>query len=422
MVGFGFHWRLIRLTALFGFLLGGLAAARPAAAGDLTFWTWRQEDKAAYTELFNDFTKQHPGIHVRIEAFPNENYQTILSTALAGGKGGDVLHVRAYGGLEQLARASYLVPLDPAQVPELANFSPAALAAESLRADHRVYAIPFAMQTLGLFINRDVFQHAGVKPPESWDEFLALCATLKGKSVIPLANGLSSAFMTEVFTNIFINPFLGPDFVKDIVDGHATFADPRYTTALGHLLQLRDFMPTGFSGIDYPTMQQLFVSGRAAMFAGGSFEIANFRHQNPKLDMDFIAPPAPKPGDPRPVSVYYDGGYAVNAKSPNQADALTLVRWMGTKGFGDRFTALLGNISPIKGVTVQDPLLAKVAELDNVSMPYMMLVYFRFESPTGSELLQNGVQQMMADKVTPQQLGEQITQGVARYYQPFQKH
>ena len=212
--------------------------------------------------------------------------------------------------------------------------------------------------------------------------------------------------MTEVFANIFINPFLGPDFVQDVVAGKVTFADPRYTGALAHLLELRDCMPTGFTGIDYPTMQQLFTSGRAAMFAGGSFEIANFRKQNPKLDMDFVAPPAPKAGDARPVSVYYDGGYAVNAKSTDQADALTLVRWMGTKDFGDKFVKLLGNISPIKGVTIEDPLLAKVAELDKVAMPYMMLVYFRFESPTGSELLQKGVQQMMAGKETPQQVGE----------------
>ena len=81
-------------------------------ASELTFSTWRQEDRAAYTELFAEFTRENPGITVRFEAFPNEQYQTILSTALAGGKGADVIHTRAYGGLEQLARAGYLLPLD----------------------------------------------------------------------------------------------------------------------------------------------------------------------------------------------------------------------------------------------------------------------------------------------------------------------
>jgi raffinose/stachyose/melibiose transport system substrate-binding protein len=157
------------------------------------------------------------------------------------------------------------------------------------------------------------------------------------------------------------------------------------------------------------------------MFAGGSFEIANFRKQNPKLDMTFIAPPAPAAGAPRLVSKFFDGGYAVNAKSTNQADALKLVRWMGTKQFGDKFSALLGNISPIKGVTIADPMLAEVAKLNETSAPYITAVYFRYDSPTGSELLQSGIQKMMAGSMTPAEVGASMTQGIARYFKPFQK-
>lgn len=105
------------------------------------FSTWRQEDRAAYTELFAAFTRENPGITVRFEAFPNEQYPTILSTALAGGRGADVIHTRAYGGLEQLARVGYLLPLDDA-VPELAGFPDAALNSTRLRADKRVYSVP----------------------------------------------------------------------------------------------------------------------------------------------------------------------------------------------------------------------------------------------------------------------------------------
>ncbi|MCW3473495.1 extracellular solute-binding protein [Limobrevibacterium gyesilva] len=398
----------------------GLAASA-ARAGEITFWTWRQEDKAAYTELFNDFTKANPDIHVKFEAFAPENYATIVSAALAGGRGGDVLHVRAYGGLEQFAKAGYLMPLDPQTVPELANLPDDAKAAETLRADGKVYAVSFASQTLGLLINKDVFAKAGVQPPETWDQLLSVSRTLKDKGIIPIANGTATAWMDEVFTGIFTGPFLGTAFVQDILAGRATFEDPRYVAALGRLLELRDFLPPGYTGIDYATGQQLFLSGRAAMFAGGSFEIANFRKQNPKLALDFIAPPAPKAGEPRYVSKFYDGGYAVNAKAANKADATRLVRWMGTKEYGDKFSALLGNISPIKGVVIQDPLLAQVAKLNDVSMPYIMAVHFRYESPTGSELLQGAVQRMLAGNLTPQQVGAEVTQGIARYYVPFQK-
>ena len=85
--------------------------------------------------------------------------------------------------------------------------------------------------------------------------------------------------------------------------------------------------------------------------------------------MDFIAPPAAKAADPAQATVFFDGGYAVNAASPNKEAALKLVNWMGTKEFGDKFTELLGNISPIKGVAINDPLLAEVAELNKTAMP-----------------------------------------------------
>ncbi len=157
------------------------------------------------------------------------------------------------------------------------------------------------------------------------------------------------------------------------------------------------------------------------MFVGGSFEIANFRKQNPKIAMDFVPPPAPKAGEAAPVSKFFDGGYAVNAKTPDPTDSLKLVRFMGTREFGDKFSALLGNISPIKGVKIDDPMLAKVSGLNDTAMPYIMAVYFRYETPTGSELLQNGMQKLMAGTETPAQVGADLTQGVGRYYAPFQK-
>ena len=411
-----------RLLAAGAALVAGLGiASSQAQAGDVTFWTWRQEDKAAYTELFANFMKANPGINVKFEAFAVEQYATVLSTALAAGKGGDVIHTRAYGGLEQFAKAGYLLPLDAANVPELANLPEDAKASLTLRSDGKVYSFAFASQTLGLFVNNEIFKRAGLTPPTTWAELITVSKALKDKGITPLANGMATAWMAEVFTSVFTNPLLGPGFAQELVSGKATFEDPRYVAALTKLLELRDFMPQGFSGVDYPTAQQLFLSGRAAMFAGGSFEIANFRKQNPKLDMSFIAPPAPTAGAPRLVSKFFDGGYAVNAKSANQADALKLVRWMGTTEFGNKFAALLGNISPIKGVVIADPMLAEVAKLNDNNAPYITAVYFRYDSPTGSELLQSGIQKMMAGSMTPAEVGASMTQGIARYFAPFQK-
>jgi raffinose/stachyose/melibiose transport system substrate-binding protein len=418
-----------RRQALKSIAVAGIAVATGALSigaawaqsTEITFWTWRQEDRSQYTQLFSEFTKKNPDIKVTFQGYENQSYGTVLSTALAAGKGPDVIHIKPYGGTEQFAKAGYLVPLTKDAVPELANFSEDALASTSMRSDKQVYAVPFASQTLGLFINKDVFDKHGLKAPTTWDELLQVSKTLKEKGVIPLANGTNTAFMVETLTGVFLPAFHGKEFVSDVVAGKATFEDPRYVGALERLLDLRDYMPTGFGGIDYPTSQQLFVTGRAAMFAGGSYEIANFRRQNPNLKMEFHAPPASKAGGARLVSLYFDGGYAINAKSDKKDAALKLVRWMGTKEFGDKFSELLGNISPIKGVAASDPMMAQVSKLSENAVPYTMVTYFRYNEPTGSVLLQGAVQKMMNGQMTPAQVGSEITKGIATYYEPFKK-
>ncbi|WP_407802962.1 extracellular solute-binding protein, partial [Staphylococcus aureus] len=77
-------------------------SATATFATELTFWTWRQEDKAEYEKFFDDFTKANPDITIRFEAFEATSYNTVLSTALAGGKGPDLMMTRTYGGIESL--------------------------------------------------------------------------------------------------------------------------------------------------------------------------------------------------------------------------------------------------------------------------------------------------------------------------------
>ena len=94
---------------------------------------------------------------------------------------------------------------------------------------------------------------------------------------------------------------------------------------------------------------------------------------------------------------------------------------MATKAFAEPAAAKLGNISSLKDVAAADPLLAKVAKLNETAMPYSTLVYFRFEAPTGTDLLQDGVQKMFGGSATPAEVGAAITAGLSKWYKPFQK-
>ena len=89
--------------------------------------------------------------------------------------------------------------------------------------------------------------------------------------------------------------------------------------------------------------------------------------------------------------------------------------------FGQMFANDLGNVSVVPGVKFDSPILGEIADINKQAIPYMMLVYFRYQEPSGSVLLQEQVQKMMAGETTPEAAATAITKGIATYYAPFQK-
>lgn len=407
---------LIRIGAAFAALM----VAAPVMAQDLTFWSWRQEDRAQYEQFIDTFEAANPGITVKFETFEAANYNTILSTALAGGTGPDVMMVRAYGGLENVATAGYLEPLTTETVPALADFAPAALAAETVRADQKIYAVPFASQTQLVIYNKAIFDEHGLEEPQTWDEFMALSQKLKDAGVIPIANGTATAWQNETVTFDFTSSLMGKDFVDDLLAGETDFTDERFTGALAALKDLSQYFPDGFIGLDYPSAQQLFSSGMAAMFGGGSYELATFKTQNPDIELGVFAAPGRTAEDEKLVALYFDGGYAVNAAGANKEAALKFINYLASQEFGQAFANQLNNISTIPGVTFDNPLLAEVAELNKSAIPYLFLVHFRYGEPSGSVLVQQEVQKIFAGETTPEEAGAAITEGLKAWYEPFQ--
>ena len=405
-----------------GAMLSAVLVAAPAFAQDLTFWSWRQEDRAAYEQFIDTFEAANPGINVKFETFEAANYNTILSTALAGGTGPDVMMVRAYGGLENVALAGYLEPLSSDNVPALADFAAPALAAESVRADGKVYAVPFASQTQLVVYNKALFDANGLEEPQTWDELIAASQTLKDAGIIPFANGTATAWQNETVTFGLGSSLMGTDFYNELMAGTADFTDARFTGALAAVAELAgNYFPDGFIGLDYPSAQQLFASGMAGMFVGGSYEMATFKGLNKDIELGVFAAPGKAADDAKLVGLYFDGGYAANAAGANKEASVKFLNYLASHEFGQAFANTLSNISTVPGVTFDNPLLAEVNDLNKSSIPYLMLAHFRYGEPSGSVLIQGEMQKLFAGETTPEAIGEALTSGLSAWYEPFKK-
>ena len=393
---------VLKKSVLAGFAL--LFAGSAIAETTLNFWSWRQEDTSQYEQIIEQFQKKHPEIKVKYTAHQASQYNTILTTALSGGEGPDIIHTRSYAGLEALANPGYLLPLDDKV--DLSLFDKEARQGTSLRSDGKVYSVPFASQTMVVFYNTEIFRKLNLELPETFKEFKDVAQKLKDAGVIPIANGIADGWTVDLMSAAILPAFYGDEFFSDLTTGKTTFEDERFVYALEKFAELKPYLAPGYQAIDYATMKQLFMAGQAGMMIGGSFEIADF--VKAEIPFDLFASPAAEAGSPRYAGRWIDGGYGVNANSPNKEAALEFIKFTATQEFGQLLTDKLANVSPIKGVKVNDPMLAKVAKTHETLTPHMMTSWLMFDAETGGSVIQVGLQDLFAGRKTAQEVAETI--------------
>ena len=416
---------LVLVALLVASMVFVACAKKEQAAGEkteLNFWTWRPEDVDAYEKLLATFKSQNPGIEVVQTAHRSTEYNTVLSAALSGGSGPDVFQSRAYGGLETFAQSGYMEPLDNL-VPELRNFSDGSRLGATSVSDGKIYGVPFASQTNVVYYNQDMYSQLGLSVPKTWDQFKANCEAIRRAGITPIGNGGKDAWILEVMMGTVCPNFYGANnFFDKVVAGDTTFEDPAFVGAINRLNELRPFMPDMYMGVSYDDGRALFFNEQAAHFIGGSYEAGFFSSQNPSLKYDIYAPPTLGANDPSYVGMYMDGNFSLNAASSKKEAAAKLLSFFAGKTTGDFFIKELKQVSSVPGVdTSSEPFIAKVISLQQYNTPYIFLVGFRYEQPTGSVLAQAGLQGMFGGQLSAAEVCRQIQEGIATYYKPFQK-
>lgn len=401
---------------------GSIFAVSSAKAADveLTMYSWRVEDKAFYENVIKTFKASNPGINITYQSFPSADYQTILMSAMAAGKGPDIVHVRAYGALDQLVVPGYLSPLDTKEVKGINKYSKDLLNSQRGFSDKRLFGVPFATQNLGIFYNASYLRQAGIyAPPKTYPEFVDQLKKIKAAGLQALANG-GSTHIEQMWGTIAPMFYGGTDFYNDVVAGKKTFTDPAFVKSLEAVQELFPYMPNNATAVSYDASRALFFSGKAAFFMGGIFELGYFRAQNPKIKFNFMPTPPMTLGGKQFVSTWADGGYAINSKTKNRPEALKFLNYLASKEFGQNFTDSIAQISAVPGVRVRDLTLGKAASSQvKFGTPYIMLVGFRYKNPTGSALLQTGIPNMLNGTKTAKQVADEVNKGVGSWFAPF---
>ncbi|MEO8882227.1 MAG: extracellular solute-binding protein [Devosia sp.] len=389
------------------------------AADSVTLWSWRTDDQAAMRKMFDVFESKTPDVKVDLQFTADADYQNRLSTALRGGKGPDIAQLKAYGELQPLVEAGYLDALNDT-VPGIATMPEAASGGAVAKSDGKFYGVPYSIPILCVFYNTELFDKAGIKVPTTYAEHIDNCKKLKAAGITPIATGGAngSGWELELAVGVLGPSVYGADFYGKMMSGKAKFTDPKFVAALQRFKDMLPYYEDGFAGVDYTAATQLFVSGKAAMFLGGSFENGSFKAQNPNLKFSVFAFPGDTAVDKPVVSAFCDGSYGLVDTSQKKPAALKVLNWMASPEFAQLFADSVGWPAARPEIKSNDPVLSAMIAMQQNSTPYLSLVGYRWQSPTASDIIQAEIIDMTTGKIAPEKLAADIDAGVSTWFQP----
>ena len=289
------------------------------------------------------FEQAHPGVRVDLIEMDDDVYQKMgLLTLFVGGTPPDVYFL--WGGhlVKRYASAGYAMDLS-AEFPEVRQSRYYASTWASCRGgDGKIYLWPdSASVTTVMWYRKSVFKETGIAPPTTWDELLAACAKLKARGIIPIAVGNRELWAGGNFAAAVLAQFAGVErynAVLGLAPG-TRLDDPAFVRGLEVVtdLQRRGYLNQGVNGVGTDEARALLEQRRAAMHPIGDWMVSEAEEGDVEDLAAFRLPAMPgQQGDRTLLAL--STGYAVNPGTRHTAEALALVRYLGSEAVQREFT------------------------------------------------------------------------------------
>ncbi|WP_409347073.1 extracellular solute-binding protein [Paenibacillus sp. MBLB4367] len=225
-------------------------------------------------KIVDDYTKAHPNIKIELDSLNTDQQKIKLKTQAASKEVPDITIVNPAAQMKPFVDANLLAPLNDMldQNGLKGTFQSGILDYYSF--NNNVYALPDGNNIAVVYYNKDLFAQGGVEVPKTFEEMVDAVKKLKAKGIQPMVIGEKDTWTGSfLFMNVLLRTNSGPGFLKDVVDKKKTFNDPAFEEAVNKfqdLVQAGAFQE-GATSFDYNAGENLFKTGKAAMYFMGSW-------------------------------------------------------------------------------------------------------------------------------------------------------
>lgn len=284
--------------------------------------------------------------------------------------------------------------------------------------DAGIYTLPFECNVEFFFYNKAMFKDAGCEAPETFDQFLDVCQKLKDKGYTPVSVcGVDGWPMIRYFSYL---PFrrTGNEFIDAAVRGKAPFDGEVGLEALNFVAKMGGYFQEGFATTDGTAARDLFVSGKAAIFYTGTWDLESMLNKNMGESMQdnvgyFMLPTVENsPTKPTDAVAHAGMGYAIS-KEGFTDNVKAFVKYM-IEHFAENASKIGGFIPamPIEVPADADPLYAAaLGQLESIETPAK--IWDVVQDPVSKVLFEDELNAVAMGIMSPEEFAEKANETVA---------
>jgi glucose/mannose transport system substrate-binding protein len=314
-------------------------------AGQLLVGNWWTSagEFAAINAVYEFYRQDFPDvelIHAGLAGGGGVNFKAANVNKLIAGDPYDTFMLHAGLEAELYTPEQYLEPVDDV----LAEAGVLEVMPEDLKALLKIrgktYTVPMNIHRGNvMWTNTRLLEQAGVSAPTNFEEFVAVCETLQGQGIVPLAIGTADGFeLSQTFETALIGT-LGPDKHLGLFDGSVSWTDPEVTQALENFDKMLDCTNEDRGTHGWASAIRLVINDQAAFNIMGDWaygEVISF-------DATDYVTWNPAPGNKGSFLLVSDG-MAVPKEAPNKENAIEWVKLIARKDAQEAFNQLKGSI------------------------------------------------------------------------------
>lgn len=416
---------LLLFIAMIGLMLQGCASTNSGGNGSGkgdrsvkgTIRVWgdlsnQQVLETPFKEINAAFQDKYPNIELKFDFAQNDQS---LNVALQANELPDLFMVQGNKTpkMAEMVANGFLMPLDEYDI-DLSRFSEAEI--EYGTVDGKLYSsLPSFFDTNVVYYNKALFEEHGVEVPTTWDEFISVLDTLKGKGVTPIA--LPGKSKWDRSWPIFaLAPAHANDAMDKIMKGEGDLLQPEIAQSLQYF---RDFAEAGYFGKDYVATDGAgakfaFTNGKAAMIVDGTW--SNPTYVESGIDLGRFS--IPNEDGKRIVQSSFSNfmTYAVSSKTKSPEAAVKYIEFLNSLEAQQIMEDHNGLVPTIKDIVPMNEGVKELAQFDVAGWNlYSVLSSLATpEANTADMLLDEVIPKLMTSEISGEE-GAKILHDAAKY-------